>query len=54
MLTKAFRSAPASVIAPFEYTALIWGVMIDWLVWDTLPTTRSIWAAESSAPAACT
>jgi drug/metabolite transporter (DMT)-like permease len=40
MLTKAFRSAPASVIAPFEYTALIWGVLIDWLVWDTLPTTR--------------
>ena len=40
MLTIAFRSAPASVIAPFEYTALLWGVMIDWLVWDTLPTLR--------------
>ncbi len=40
MLTMAFRSAPASVIAPFEYTALIWGVLIDWLIWDTLPTSR--------------
>lgn len=40
MLTQAFRSAPASVIAPFEYTALLWGVGIDWLVWDTLPQSR--------------
>lgn len=39
-LTMAFRSAPASVIAPFEYTALLWGVLIDWLIWDTLPTLR--------------
>jgi drug/metabolite transporter (DMT)-like permease len=40
MFTLAFRSAPASVIAPFEYTALLWGVGIDWALWDTLPTTR--------------
>jgi drug/metabolite transporter (DMT)-like permease len=40
MLTQAFRSAPASVIAPFEYTALLWGVGIDWLIWDTLPASR--------------
>ncbi len=36
MLTIAFRPRRRSVIAPFEYTALLWGVMIDWLVWDTL------------------
>jgi drug/metabolite transporter (DMT)-like permease len=40
MLTEAFRSAPASVVAPFEYTALIWGVIIDWLLWSTLPSMR--------------
>jgi drug/metabolite transporter (DMT)-like permease len=40
MLTQAFRSAPVSVIAPFEYTALLWGVGIDWLIWDTLPKSR--------------
>jgi drug/metabolite transporter (DMT)-like permease len=40
LLTQAFRSAPASVIAPFEYTALLWGVGIDWLVWNTLPDSR--------------
>jgi drug/metabolite transporter (DMT)-like permease len=40
MLTRAFRSAPLSVVAPFEYTALLWGVAIDWLVWGTLPGAR--------------
>lgn len=40
LLTLAYRSAPASMIAPFEYTALLWGVGIDWLAWDTLPSTR--------------
>jgi drug/metabolite transporter (DMT)-like permease len=43
LLTLAYRSAPASTIAPFEYTALLWGVGIDWAVWDTLPTTRVYW-----------
>jgi drug/metabolite transporter (DMT)-like permease len=40
LLTLAYRSAPASMIAPFEYTALLWGVSIDWLVWHTLPSAR--------------
>ena len=40
MLTEAFRAAPASVVAPFEYTALLWGVGIDWVVWDRLPSSR--------------
>ena len=40
LLTVAYRSAPASMIALFEYSALLWGVAIDWLAWDTLPGTR--------------
>ena len=39
-ITEAFRNAPASVIAPFEYTALLWAVAIDWLVWSTWPGER--------------
>ncbi len=39
-LIEAFRAAPASVIAPFEYTALFWGITIDWVVWDALPSLR--------------
>lgn len=39
-ITEAFRHAPASVIAPFEYTALLWGVAIDWAFWDVLPGSK--------------
>ena len=36
-LTEAFRRSPASVIAPLEYTALGWGLGLDWLLWGTRP-----------------
>ncbi len=36
-ITNAFRHAPAAVVAPFEYTALVWGVILDWAVWHVLP-----------------
>ena len=39
-MTEAFRSAPASVVSPFEYTALPWGIAIDRLVWHVLPSAR--------------
>ena len=36
-ITEAFRSGEASVVAPFEYSALAWGLGLDWLVWRALP-----------------
>ncbi len=36
-LTEAFRIGEASFIAPFEYTALAWGVGLDWFIWRTTP-----------------
>jgi len=40
LLTEAFRTAPPSVVAPFEYTALLWGILIDRFVWGVFPTSR--------------
>jgi len=40
LLTEAFRVAPPSVVAPFEYTALLWGIGIDRVVWGVFPTSR--------------
>jgi drug/metabolite transporter (DMT)-like permease len=40
LLTEAFRAAPPPVVAPFEYTALVWGMVIDRLVWHLLPSPR--------------
>lgn len=36
-ITEAFARGEASVIAPLEYTALLWGVAFDALVWRALP-----------------
>lgn len=36
-ITEAFRSGEASAIAPFEYSALAWAMILDWGLWQTLP-----------------
>lgn len=41
-LTEAFRHADAAVVAPFEYTALLWGVGIDWWLWQLNPQTSTL------------
>lgn len=36
-LTEAFARGEASVVAPFEYSALAWGVGFDLAIWGVLP-----------------
>ena len=36
-ITEAFRRGEASLIAPLEYTALVWGVLLDLTLWGVLP-----------------
>ena len=45
-LIKAFSAAPASVVAPFSYSSLIWATLAGFAIWGDLPTvTTSIGAA---------
>jgi drug/metabolite transporter (DMT)-like permease len=37
MMTQAFRFAPAVVVAPLDYTALLWATALGWLIWDEIP-----------------
>jgi drug/metabolite transporter (DMT)-like permease len=39
LMTQSFRYADASLIAPFEYSSMIWALLIGWLVFSHLPTT---------------
>ncbi|MFO1091479.1 MAG: DMT family transporter [Hyphomicrobiales bacterium] len=41
LLTQAYRVAEASVVAPFEYTGLIWSVLLGFLVWNEWPDAVS-------------
>ncbi len=36
-LAVAYRNGPAAVIAPFDYTALVWATPLGWLVWGDFP-----------------
>jgi drug/metabolite transporter (DMT)-like permease len=44
-LTDAFRRAAASRIAPLEYTALVWGIILDRVLWNTLPDAITLTGA---------
>ena len=44
-ITQAFRRAPPPVIAPLEYTALAWGMLFDWVIWLTAPSSRMLFGA---------
>jgi drug/metabolite transporter (DMT)-like permease len=37
LLTYAYRIAPASKVAPFEYSFMFWGVLWGWMFWGSLP-----------------
>jgi drug/metabolite transporter (DMT)-like permease len=45
-ITEAFRVGEASFLAPFEYSALAWGLVLDWTLWRTLPELRAIAGAS--------
>jgi drug/metabolite transporter (DMT)-like permease len=45
-ITEAFRLGEASFVAPFEYSAMAWGVGLDWMLWQTVPTART-WIAAA-------
>ena len=41
-MTSAFRAAPLSVVAPFEYLALVWAVVLGYVIWNDIPDLWSI------------
>jgi drug/metabolite transporter (DMT)-like permease len=38
LLTECYRYADTSVIAPFEYTTMIWALLLGWFIFGDLPT----------------
>jgi len=42
LLFSSFAQAPASVLAPFEYTGLVWAFLLSWLIWGDVPSLQLI------------
>ncbi|MCB2121627.1 DMT family transporter [Albidovulum sp.] len=40
LLTQAYRVAESNVIAPFEYTAMLWSVLFGWVFFHSLPDAQ--------------
>ncbi len=45
-LTSSLRYAPVPVIVPFDYTQLLWAVLLGWIIWDT-HAPASTWAGAA-------
>ncbi|MCE8016949.1 DMT family transporter [Halomonas sp. MCCC 1A17488] len=45
-ITMAFRFAPAAIAAPFDYTAMLWAVLLGWWFWGEMP---DVWVFVGSA-----
>lgn len=45
LIGQAFRMAPAAIVAPFDYTALIWATGLGWLIWGDVPLLWTILGA---------
>ncbi|MBZ4021911.1 EamA family transporter [Rhodobacter sp. TJ_12] len=45
LITQAFRLAPAGVIAPLDYTALLWATGLGWLFWAEVPDALTLLGA---------
>jgi len=50
-IIQAYRHAPVSILAPFDYTALIWGALFGWLIWREQPGVE-IWVGAAIVSAA--
>ncbi|WP_065092548.1 MULTISPECIES: DMT family transporter [unclassified Rhizobium] len=44
-LFEGMRQAPVSVLAPFEYTSLIWAFLLGYLIWADIPTPNVVFGA---------
>ncbi len=44
-LFESFRRAPVSILAPFEYTSLIWAFILGFVIWGDIPAHTVFWGA---------
>lgn len=40
-LTSSLRFAPIPVVVPFDYTQLLWAVLLGWAIWDARPVATT-------------
>jgi drug/metabolite transporter (DMT)-like permease len=51
VLTESYRFAPASLVAPFDYTSMLWALVLGYLAFGELPTALGFLGAAIIAGA---
>ncbi len=46
LITQGYRLAPAAVIAPFDYSTLLWATILGWVIWKDVPGPN-VWLGSS-------
>lgn len=42
LITQGFRIGVASIVAPFDYTGLVWATLFGWMIWGEVPAPLSV------------
>lgn len=45
LMNKSVSVAPSAVVAPFQYTSIVWAIAFGYLVWGDFPTQRALLGA---------
>jgi drug/metabolite transporter (DMT)-like permease len=46
-IINAFSNAPASVVAPFSYSALLWATLLGYIIWGDFATSYTFWTGAA-------
>lgn len=45
LINHAMRTSPAAVVAPFQYSSIIWAMILGYFFWNEVPTSTSLLGA---------
>ncbi|MGZ0187001.1 MAG: DMT family transporter [Alphaproteobacteria bacterium] len=50
-LVSAYKMAPATIVAPFDYSQLLWATILGFLIWQETPSSNALLGAAILAAA---
>lgn len=45
LMNSAVTTAPSAVVAPFQYTSIIWAIILGYLIWGDFPENQALMGA---------
>ncbi len=42
LMNKSVSVAPSAVVAPFQYTSIVWAIIMGYLIWADIPTAQAL------------